>query len=164
MENFKIHIPRPCHQDWNKMVPEGEGRFCSACSKVVVDFTSMSDEEVKQYFTSRHGERICGHFRISQTEVFSSPLHRSLSRWYDFLESRITIGFVKATALFVLGVFMIMTGCRPRTVGEKMPYKDKDSVSAGKEQQLTGDTICNSPKDPVILQGEIDAPPPEDKK
>jgi hypothetical protein len=47
---LKINIPTPCHEDWNAMIPNAQGRHCNACVKTVVDFTSMTDDEVKYFF------------------------------------------------------------------------------------------------------------------
>ena len=65
---LKISIPTPCHEDWNKMTPDETGRRCSACAKSVVDFTGMSDEEVKYFFLNKkEDEKICG--RLKQTQL-----------------------------------------------------------------------------------------------
>ena len=40
MSNF--FIPEPCHENWNKMTPQEQGRHCAVCSKVVVDFTKKT--------------------------------------------------------------------------------------------------------------------------
>ena len=34
MNNFKAHIPKPCNEDWNRMSPNGSGRFCGSCIKM----------------------------------------------------------------------------------------------------------------------------------
>ena len=39
-----LYIPKPCHEDWNKMTPTQQGKFCSSCSKQVIDFSLMSDQ------------------------------------------------------------------------------------------------------------------------
>ena len=50
---MKPYIPHPCHEDWNAMTDsetsEERGRHCDVCSKVVVDFTKMSDAEMIDY-------------------------------------------------------------------------------------------------------------------
>lgn len=60
---LKISIPTPCYEDWNKMTPDETGRHCGVCAKSVIDFTNMSDEEVKLYFLhKKERERVCGRF------------------------------------------------------------------------------------------------------
>ena len=52
------------------MTPDETGRHCSACAKSVVDFTGMSDEEVKYFFLNKkEDEKICG--RLKQTQLHS---------------------------------------------------------------------------------------------
>jgi hypothetical protein len=64
---LKISIPTPCHEDWNKMTPDETGPHCSVCVKSVVDFTNMSDDEVKYFFlTKKEDERVCGRFKQTQ--------------------------------------------------------------------------------------------------
>ncbi|MGL4595961.1 MAG: hypothetical protein ACRCYO_00440, partial [Bacteroidia bacterium] len=41
-----VQIPEPCSEDWNKMTPETQGRFCDKCCKVVVDFTEKTTTEI----------------------------------------------------------------------------------------------------------------------
>lgn len=62
--NLKISIPEPCHENWDKMTPNENGRFCLSCSKTVVDFTAMSPEEIQQYFISN--KNICGRVKNEQ--------------------------------------------------------------------------------------------------
>lgn len=65
-KQYKISIPEPCHQDWDKMSPKDNGRFCLSCSKTVVDFTSMLPEEIQHYFISN--QNICGKFKNTQLD------------------------------------------------------------------------------------------------
>ena len=63
---MKPYIPEPCHEDWNAMTPKEKGRFCDACAKVVVDFTTMNDEEIVDYLQQHTKQKTCGHFRNEQ--------------------------------------------------------------------------------------------------
>ena len=47
------------------MRPEEKGRFCSSCSKTVMDFSMMTDREVIAYL-SRAGQQVCGRFAPEQ--------------------------------------------------------------------------------------------------
>ncbi|WP_281235457.1 energy transducer TonB [Flavobacterium gelatinilyticum] len=64
--NHKIIIPEPCHENWDKMTPSENGRFCMSCSKTVIDFTAMLPEEIQHYFIQNQNEKICGRFKNSQ--------------------------------------------------------------------------------------------------
>ncbi|CAN5906217.1 hypothetical protein BH11BAC7_BH11BAC7_33770 [soil metagenome] len=64
-----MDLPRmnnPCPQDYEKMTPAENGRFCSNCCKVVVDFTKKKAEEIFDYLKSHSGT--CGRFNISQLQ------------------------------------------------------------------------------------------------
>jgi len=64
---IQLTIPEPCHENWNKMTPVEKGRFCHSCQKHVVDFSTMSDREVAQYFKQSTGS-VCGRFMQDQLE------------------------------------------------------------------------------------------------
>ncbi|NDI99469.1 hypothetical protein GWA97_10325 [Flavobacterium sp. LaA7.5] len=68
MNTYKISVPKPCHEDWNTMTPNDKGRFCANCSKTVIDFSEMTDVEIKSYLIVQKGESVCGHFRTSQLQ------------------------------------------------------------------------------------------------
>lgn len=65
-----ISIPEPCHENWNDMTINEKGRFCSSCSKVVVDFTNRSKASILQEYLNSdpEGEKICGVFKNSQLD------------------------------------------------------------------------------------------------
>lgn len=62
---LKLQVSNSCHEDWQSMLPEEKGRFCLPCQKKVVDFTSMSDIELTQFFQQAKGST-CGLFTTSQ--------------------------------------------------------------------------------------------------
>ena len=65
---YKITIPEPCQEDWDKMTPNDQGRFCISCAKTVVDFTAMFPEEVRHFFIQNQNQNICGRMRKSQLD------------------------------------------------------------------------------------------------
>ena len=65
---LKISIPKPCHEDWTKMSPNEQGRHCDSCAKTVVDFTAMTDDEVKNFFINKKEDRVCGRFSEKQLD------------------------------------------------------------------------------------------------
>jgi len=72
VQNFSIQVPEPCHEDWGKMTPKDKGRFCTSCTKTVVDFTKMKNNEISTYM--EENENICGRFTKNQLNtVYSIP-------------------------------------------------------------------------------------------
>lgn len=64
--NFKLHIPNPCSEDWNSMQAIPNGKHCEACNKNLVDFRTMSDQQIYDAVNVRH--KVCGLFSESQME------------------------------------------------------------------------------------------------
>ncbi|MEO3403143.1 hypothetical protein AAFN85_04525 [Mucilaginibacter sp. CAU 1740] len=59
-----ITIPEPCHQQWQQMTAESNGRYCDHCCKTVVDFSVMSNEEIITHLSANHN--VCGRFEKQQ--------------------------------------------------------------------------------------------------
>ncbi|MFT3909481.1 MAG: carboxypeptidase-like regulatory domain-containing protein [Ferruginibacter sp.] len=64
-KQIEIQIPHPCHEDWNKMTIEAQGRYCNACQKTVIDFSLMSDEQLVNFFKKKQSH-VCGRFSDDQ--------------------------------------------------------------------------------------------------
>lgn len=62
---LQIQIPTPCHENWDKMNPTGQGRFCLSCQKEVIDFSLMTDKEILNYISSA-SSTMCGRFGNDQ--------------------------------------------------------------------------------------------------
>jgi hypothetical protein len=71
MKNLSLSIPRPCSEKWENFTPSAGGGFCSSCSKVVVDFTNMSDDEIIDFFGKKPAHA-CGRFRTGQLKAYSA--------------------------------------------------------------------------------------------
>lgn len=65
-KSVHIKVPKPCHENWNNMTPDEQGRFCGSCQKVVVDFTAMSDKELLDHISKTAGQHSCGRFLSNQ--------------------------------------------------------------------------------------------------
>lgn len=57
---FKIEIPKPCHEKWNEMTPTERGRYCASCKKEVLDFRFSTKHELGLLVKSN--SEICGRF------------------------------------------------------------------------------------------------------
>ena len=67
-------IPNPCNEDWDKMISEEKGRFCSSCKKTIKDFTTSSNEEIIQSYSESNG-KLCGRFHPSQLTSNNFSFH-----------------------------------------------------------------------------------------
>jgi hypothetical protein len=77
-----IQINQPCHEDWNKMNPTKNGRHCESCSKIVVDFSNMTDAEIILVLSQK--STTCGRFKPEQLQrpLLAEKSHNSKSRWH----------------------------------------------------------------------------------
>ncbi|OJU45273.1 MAG: hypothetical protein BGN96_07030 [Bacteroidales bacterium 45-6] len=76
--SYKISIPKPCHESWDKMTPTGDGRYCSVCNKVIYDFTNLTNRELVEKI---EGDRnLCARYRQSQlnTDLYSNKSRKPL--------------------------------------------------------------------------------------
>jgi len=122
-----LSIPKPCHENWNEMSPREQGAFCQVCSKTVVDFTSMSDEEVKNYFLNRSGQKTCGRLRndqlVSHSNLLPHVLEASIPFWKKFL----------AIVFILFGTFL--SACNSNSRGNSTG--DISAIRAEKEKQCS---------------------------
>ena len=77
-----IYIPKPCHEDWNKMTPTQQGKFCGSCNKQVIDFSLMSDQQVLNFLSHQSG-KLCGHFDAEQLQrpLMQTKIKKKKSWW-----------------------------------------------------------------------------------
>ncbi len=124
-----ISIPKPCHEDWNEMIPNQQGRHCNVCCKTVVDFTNMNDDEVKYFFINKKKEEsVCGRFKTDQLQRINITLpyniyKLSMPLWKQFL------------AACLLAFSSMLFSCdalvgKADTLGETLPFVMADDKSA----------------------------------
>ncbi len=178
----RISIPKPCHEDWNKMTPDAKGAFCKVCSKSVHDFSQKSAEEVERILMAEIPGKVCGRFSSEQLGmpkdlvIPSYLLPRNISPFRAFA---LAVFLVFGTALFGLtdafGQKMVGKVCyhpsRPDTAAQtESPRSTKGDVAyvppvqeipVEKLQVLGG--VCMRPpiaehKQPVVTQNADSIP------
>jgi len=126
-----VSLPEPCAEDWDKMKPNGCGKFCTSCQKTVFDFSQMPDESVARILNN-NPTGLCGNFSEAQLnkpiEIIALPTHRSFG----------TMGKKIAAALLLLP-----------TVAPNVLFAQKQKVSTTKQ---AADTQNNGT---ISLQGII---------
>lgn len=138
---IQISIPQPCHEDWNKMTPEEQGRFCSRCQKCVIDFTSYTDRQLHSYFTEHNSEHICG-------------------RYYAFQLNRAIFPAAQPSNLFskyfiALGLSVVFADILPQQLFAKTPFSYEApyffSDKEGKSDTLTiKGTVIDNGMEPLL--------------
>jgi hypothetical protein len=84
------------------MLPEEKGRFCSSCSKTVVDFSLMSDKEVLAYLGGAGGHT-CGRFTSDQLNRNLMPPPARKMGWPAFWQLALATLLVSARAEAQMG-------------------------------------------------------------
>ena len=138
-----LQIPEPCHEDWNKMYPQAQGRFCNSCQKTVTDFTNMSDAQLIAFFKNPKPS-VCGRFAGEQLER-------------DILIPRKRIPWIKYFFQFVLPAFLLSLKSSAQMGKIKTPV-EKVACQKNPSALLENATVIEPPKicSPVTaLKGRV---------
>ena len=136
-KKIQLHIPTPCHENWDNMSPVDKGRFCMSCQKKVIDFTGMNDEQLIAYL-KKPAASTCGRFDESQ-----------LNRDINVLQKRIP--WMKYFFQFALPAFLVSM----KADAQKQMVKGK-MATYSKQNMITGDTIISIRRNPVQQTKVID--------
>lgn len=143
VRKYKITISEPCQEDWNKMTPNDQGRFCMSCAKTVVDFTAMLPEEVQHFFIQNQKQNICGRMRKSQLDSITIQIpSRALYIQTQYHKMFLLALFITmGTTLFSCAdkngnkqkidkveIIKDTTEIKTMTVGMLLPQKSNDSL------------------------------------
>jgi hypothetical protein len=132
--NFKITIPKPCHEDWNAMTPDATGRFCSSCTKSVVDFTNKSTTEIQQYFIENQGKKVCGRFQNKQLDTIII----TIPKYVLFSQVKFHKAFMLAL-LVSMGTTLFSCQDKDGSVQKIDKVEVVDSLKKQPNRQLLGD-------------------------
>lgn len=82
-EAIQLQLTRPCHENWNAMTTNEQGRYCRLCCKTVVDFSIMTDREIMDYISRNAGGDTCARVQDSQlSRLIERPRERTASWKY----------------------------------------------------------------------------------
>jgi hypothetical protein len=92
-QNYILKIEDPCRQDWTSMTPNEDGRFCSHCSKTVVDFTSLSDDQIIKFLQNKSATTCMRLTNFQQNrKLIPFKEHNYTPRLSKFLSGLLLIG------------------------------------------------------------------------
>lgn len=87
---LRIGIEKPCGENWAKFPKQRDGfvlkGHCASCNKHVIDFTTWSDERIRDYFSSKPVD-VCGRLRSSQLKDYQlqKKQRKSFQYFYGLL-------------------------------------------------------------------------------
>ncbi len=64
-QKYILKVNNPCKQEWASMTKTDIGKFCSYCSKTVIDFTKLTDSEIIQ-IVEQNSDKLCGRLTKQQ--------------------------------------------------------------------------------------------------
>lgn len=137
MEN-RISIPKPCHENWNEMLPEQQGRHCLACSKTVVDFSNWEADDIMTYLQQKSSEKVCGRFNQDQVmETHELPNGHLIQ---SVIQARMPL--LRKIAAVIVICFGLLQG------SDSYGQKIKGKIACPKPvpgEQLQGDVVMVQP-------------------
>ncbi len=137
-----LSIKEPCKQSWAGMSPADTGRFCNACSKVVIDFTAYSDAELMAFFSKNDTTSICGKFTNYQLQ--HEPVSAARPRRYSYFWSLfifLSILFTQNAKAQIIGKVSV-TVIAPIKVPQEKPATNRNV--RGKIIDAVGNPIANA--------------------
>ncbi len=172
---FKISIPKPCHENWDKMSPDKTGRFCQSCAKSVVDFTGMKATDIQDYFIAHQNDRVCGRFKNEQLDsiIITIPQHILYSQTQFRKMFLLALFASMGTVLFScsdangskrpIDRIEVSNGHEHVTTGMMLPPKHQDSVTqqpqTAKPVRKTDKTVATGNLLPQIISGDVAVEP-----
>lgn len=139
MAHIKITIPKPCHEKWNGMMDNENGKFCGACQKSVIDFTHFSDNELQNWFMENQGKS-CGRFKPEQ-------LDRLIHGKSTYTISKFKPGLIAASLLAFLSFPKLTKG---ETIKPSMVQTSK--VITNFDEKLGNEKLSDSLR---VIKGKI---------
>lgn len=146
---IQLSIPEPCHEDWNAMTPAGNRRFCSSCSKEVIDFSGMSDAQLIRFFKEPRGS-VCGRFQQEQlaNELVIPPKRVPWLRYFFTISLPAFLFSCKSNRL--TGEMAIKTELVKATTGLLVMETERNDPSLAKSEPLisardTTSSLANVP-------------------
>ncbi|MBC7864588.1 MAG: hypothetical protein IAF38_16560 [Bacteroidia bacterium] len=143
-KTFKIQMENPCTQSWDEMQVKGDGRSCTSCTKVVVDFSGMTDTQIslflKKHYSTNSGQHLCG--RI-QTERLSTTFYSNATKPLKF-----NFSLLRYSLAGILTFSSLKTFSQTNAVGQ-----EKIVDNSGKHKKDKPDT--NKPVPNKILRLKV---------
>jgi|GEM_PF-618461 len=141
MQKIQLSIPEPCHQNWNEMTPTQQGRFCNSCAKAVVDFSTMSDSQMLNYFSHIKNENVCGRAYPDQLEraiTMTKEPEKKLFWYWNYITMLFLFFSKTNTAKAQGGIKVVIESQLDRSKKESIT---KEEIAVNTNRMVTGKII-----------------------
>lgn len=157
MEKMILQVKESCSAEWNNMSLQEQGRFCSQCEKIVVDFSQMNDQEIVDQI-KKAGKGLCGRFyedqlmrELDATLSFSkNPIWRG--RWTGIAAGLMLVGSMSLQATQAQNKLtgeVIVVQTKPKK--DKIAQQGRSNLSVNYEPVLKG----NRDSSKVSIRGKV---------
>ncbi len=169
-KQMDISIKKPCHENWSDMTPNQQGAFCNKCVKTVVDFSTQSLEEIRDFFAGKQQEKVCGRFEEQQLTALSFDAFFNRFKRFEFTKRFALIVY------FTFGMWLFNTsGAKAQSnahIKGDVQVEEPQAVKMGSvratPQQKDSVKTCVKPKPHPThtkMMGKVSiAPPPAQKQ
>ncbi len=144
-----LTIPEPCGEDFNAMTPVKGGKFCGSCEKTIVDFRTMNDYQILQFYKQNNG-KICGVFNHRQlNRAMPFPLERKPSRNWKAVAALATGllfsgGLVGQTTAPTVGKIAVATHTTNKPVKVEASTTPEKIISGVVKDQALGEALIGA--------------------
>lgn len=144
---IQIIIPNPCHQSWDEMTPQGQGRHCAHCQKVVTDFTGWSDTALYEFISKNKDVKFCGRFRAEQVNRNIVPQQPHSRLYRTFIALGLTVLFTHVSNIHAKAPLLIQEySASVSEINDEVPPVGNDTIT------VTG-TVKNTENVPMANVG-----------
>lgn len=134
------------------MSPKEKGRFCSVCSKCVIDFTGKNALEIQQIIEEKPNESVCGRFYNHQLNIEDSQTLKLKENFFKYIpasfqNNRISLGLF-SLILFLAGCAKEKESCVATTgvmVINEDSTQENNNFKMG-EPLMQNDSVAKMPK------------------
>ncbi|RUT68409.1 hypothetical protein D0817_21080 [Flavobacterium cupreum] len=67
-KKFTLEIESPCSENFDAMIPNSGGSFCSSCAKNVIDLSRKTNSEVAKFIAETKDQNICARLKVTQLQ------------------------------------------------------------------------------------------------
>lgn len=152
---LKLSVNNPCNENFESFKKTTSGGFCDSCSKEVIDFSTMSDQELIKFFDGSN-KNYCGKLKSDQLKTYNTKNYNAQRK-----SNRIISVFGLSLAALLLTTPILGQEKMPKIEVVSTSEIKKESVIkqiSKKELEIKGvvsDKIGALPGASILLKGTI---------